>query len=273
MANGEIGIVSGRFRKSTEPRHGNLPLWVVFSSQPGYSYTYTEGDFGDEANPLLELAYAITVHKSQGSEFGLTIVVIPNPCRLLSRELLYTALTRHRNRLVIIYQGTLPDLRKYSTDYYSETASRLTNLFKAPNPVAIEDGFFEEGLIHRTSTGVPVRSKSEVVIADALHEHGIEYAYEQKFTGSDGVEKYPDFTMEHPVKGKIIWEHLGMLTNPNYRRRWEKKLDWYRSQDVVLYEEAGGKIATLIVTRDTEEGGIKSDEIRHIIEKVFSNST
>jgi hypothetical protein len=145
-------------------------------------------------------------------------------------------------------------------------------LFTPPDPVEIEDGFFEEGLIHRTSTGVPVRSKSEVIIADALHEHGIEYAYEQKIVGSDGVEKYPDFTIEHPINGKIIWEHLGMLTNPIYRKRWERKLAWYRSQGVIPYEETEGKTATLIITRDTEEGGIKADEIRQVIEKLFPSS-
>ncbi len=37
---------------------------------------------------VLELVYAITVHKSQGSEFDRAILVLLNPCRLLSRELL-----------------------------------------------------------------------------------------------------------------------------------------------------------------------------------------
>ena len=42
----------------------------------------------------LELAYWLTVHMTQGSEFGVTFVVLTNPCWLLSRELLYTALSR-----------------------------------------------------------------------------------------------------------------------------------------------------------------------------------
>jgi ATP-dependent exoDNAse (exonuclease V) alpha subunit len=65
-------------------------------------YKYFKWEFsGDDANPPLELAYALTVHKTQGSEFGITFLVIPNPCRLLSREMLYTALTRHKNKVVI----------------------------------------------------------------------------------------------------------------------------------------------------------------------------
>ena len=46
--------------------------------------------------PDLEVAYATTVHKSQGSEFGTVAVVLPrkSDCPLLTREILYTAVTR-----------------------------------------------------------------------------------------------------------------------------------------------------------------------------------
>ena len=51
----------------------------------------------------LELAYAITVHKAQGSEFPCVILVLfDGPERLLTRNLLYTGLTRARSLLVIV---------------------------------------------------------------------------------------------------------------------------------------------------------------------------
>lgn len=54
--------------------------------------------------PEHELAYAVTVHKSQGSEFGNVLVVLPedekNP--LLTRELVYTGITRAKERAVIL---------------------------------------------------------------------------------------------------------------------------------------------------------------------------
>ena len=102
-------------------------LEVEFSSQPNFKYDFTNKDFGEEANPALELAYALTVHKSQGSEFGTVILVLPNSSSLLSRELLYTALTRQKNRVVILHQGDRSDLRKYSSDDRSETARRPSN--------------------------------------------------------------------------------------------------------------------------------------------------
>jgi exodeoxyribonuclease V alpha subunit len=48
-------------------------------------------------------AYAVTVHKSQGSEYGTVVVVLPPPASpLATRELLYTAITRARRRVVIV---------------------------------------------------------------------------------------------------------------------------------------------------------------------------
>ena len=51
----------------------------------------------------LELAYAITVHKSQGSEYRAVILTAWNGSPyLLSRSILYTAITRARELLIIV---------------------------------------------------------------------------------------------------------------------------------------------------------------------------
>ena len=68
-----------------------------------------------EAYEWLELAYAVTVHKSQGSQFKTTYVVIPDPCPLLSPELLYTALTRQQDKVVLLKQGEVSTLRDFAT--------------------------------------------------------------------------------------------------------------------------------------------------------------
>ncbi len=52
--------------------------------------------------PVHETAFAITVHKSQGSEFGKVLLVLPeNDSPILTRELLYTGLTRAREGVEI----------------------------------------------------------------------------------------------------------------------------------------------------------------------------
>ena len=54
--------------------------------------------------PEHELAYAMTVHKSQGSEFGNVLVVLPNDENhpLLNRQIVYTGITRAKKRAVIL---------------------------------------------------------------------------------------------------------------------------------------------------------------------------
>ena len=58
--------------------------------------------------PDHETAFAMTVHKSQGSEFDEILLVLPaEKNRILTRELLYTAVTRARHRLVIAADATV----------------------------------------------------------------------------------------------------------------------------------------------------------------------
>jgi exodeoxyribonuclease V alpha subunit len=50
----------------------------------------------------VETVYAMTIHKSQGSQFATAAVVLPDPgSPILTRELLYTAVTRARTRLIV----------------------------------------------------------------------------------------------------------------------------------------------------------------------------
>ena len=83
---------------------------------------------------------------------------------------------------------------------YSDIARRFTCLFEKPDIVEYQKKFYEAALIHRTARGELVRSKSEVIVADALFEKGIDYTYEKDLNfGSDGI-KSPDFTIEETLK-------------------------------------------------------------------------
>jgi len=51
----------------------------------------------------VDTVYAMTIHKSQGSQFGTAVVLLPEPdSRILTRELLYTAVTRAQDQLVLV---------------------------------------------------------------------------------------------------------------------------------------------------------------------------
>ena len=273
LANGDIGIVVGQYK--TRKLKG-LPwkLEVEFAGQLGPKYGFYAGEFGDEGRNPLELAYCLTVHKTQGSEFGVTFVVLTNPCWLLSRELLYTALTRHRDRLVILHQGPLVEYRHFAGDENSEIARRMTNLFADPLPrevtVNAQQRFLEEGLIHRTERGDLVRSKSELVIADKLHGHGIDYSYEQPLVLPNGRTRYPDFTIADHARGvTFYWEHLGMLDDPGYKARWEGKRAEYLECGIGPHEDGGGPEGTLIETRDEPGGGLDATLIASVIDGVI----
>ena len=263
-------MVIGQFRTG-KMKSAPWLMKVEFSSQPKFAYDFDGRDFKEEGEPRLELAYALTAHKAQGSEFGRVMLSLPNPCRLLSRELLYTALTRQRDRVVVLHQGARSEIRKFTSDEFSETARRLTNLFQKPSLIEYKGKFYEERLIHRTLRDDLVRSKSELTIADRLHSNKIDYLYEEPLT-LNGKTRYPDFTIEDSESGKkVYWEHCGMLMDPQYKERWERKLNWYRENGVLPWKEGEGANGTLVITRDSDKGGISSKEIDDLIKRILVN--
>ena len=269
LANGEIGIVVGQIRTRNfnyDPRN----LEVEFSTQQGQKVKFFPTAFSQERDSGLELAYALTIHKAQGSEFETVFLVLPsNIGYLLSRELIYTALTRQTKRVVLLVQGSPTDMLAISSEQHSDTASRLTNIFAPPTKVQIEGKFFEDRLIHKTERGEAVRSKSEVIIANILYAKGINYLYEKPLE-IDGVVKYPDFTIDDDNTGETYYlEHLGMLSLPTYKQAWEEKLRWYEEHGILPRERGGGERGTLIVTEDSAEGGIDSAAVSQMIGELF----
>jgi hypothetical protein len=265
LANGEIGIAVGLWQTRKNPKI----LKIEFSSQQGFTYGFYKSDFREEGDPALELAYALTVHKSQGSQFKLVILVLPEGHPILSRELIYTALTRHQHRVVVMHQGPRTVLKDFASPHRSETARRMTNLVRACRmlefPQLKGSVFLQEGLVHRTSKGLAVRSKSELIIAEALTNAGKEFIYEKPLT-LGGTTRYPDFTIEDEISGRTVyWEHLGMLEREDYRRSWENKLSWYRANGVLPAEEGVGPNGLLVTTRESSTGGFHASAVQEII--------
>ncbi len=111
--------------------------------------------------------------------------------------------------------------------------------------------------IHQTESGVWVRSKSELVIANILHRSGIPFRYEEKLFYNSTQWKEPDFTIEH--NGKTwYWEHLGMLGDEQYNKDWQEKKQIFKDLDiwdrVVTTKESAvlSRQANEIVKRITE---------------------
>ena len=260
-ANGEIGITARYASKDKSCEHP----YVHYSSQPGLLYRYY-GTYSEDAP--LELAYALTVHKGQGSGFRITIVVlVDNGYRsFISREMLYTALTRHSNKIFIITNQTPAELLKGSDVKNSDIARRITNIFATPQLVCEEEddyGWYDQNLIHKALDGTLLRSKSELVIYNMLKSAGLEPQYEQRLVFPDGMSLLPDFTFIDSDGREIYWEHLGMLGNTGYCQHWQRKQECYSRHGI---SEAEGN---LIISRDDRfSGALDSEQIQKKINEL-----
>ena len=91
LFNGDIGITM------SEPDSKSKDLYVYFSDAAGKPRRFLPHRL-----PEHETAYAMTVHKSQGSEFSEILLILPNQdYPVLTRELLYTGITRAKNHISI----------------------------------------------------------------------------------------------------------------------------------------------------------------------------
>lgn len=279
IANGEIGMVVGQLKTSKMTFKGRPKnTEIEFTSQKGFKYTFKLYEFNEELNNPLELAYALTVHKAQGSEFGKVFLVIPNPCILLSREMLYTSLTRQKEKVIILFQGSTFDIKELASPLKSDTLKRITNLFSKPELVEVDGNYLEKNLIHQATDGKMLRSKSELLIYQRLLDKKLNPIYEKKLNIKE-VEKLPDFTIENVETGEIYyWEHCGMLFDEEYKHRWEEKYQWYIENKILPFEQGGGENGTLIISEDkgirVQDGSIKGaisyKEIDEIIMKIFN---
>lgn len=272
IANGEIGVVTGKFRGKDSTDKGEPNVEITYSTQPGYSYVYYPDQLGDEGKYLFDLAYAITVHKSQGSGFEKVFFIMPSKGAIMSRELLYTALTRQENKIIIFHQGDFRDYIRLASTDASSTARRFTDLFHLPDIKQLNKKWYDARYVNISERGEPMLSKNEVIIANCLNKYKrqITYAYEDKLK-LDNSERTikPDFTVDNLSTGKrFYWEHLGMMTKTDYREKWQKKLVGYLKDGFVLHTEAKtDDERILIITEENPNGGINSQEIDNLVKR------
>ena len=109
--NGDIGVV-----KNIDKLNGIME--VLYGANRLASYT--SADLSD-----LQLAYAITIHKSQGSEFEVVVVPLVNgPPTIINKNLLYTAITRAKRAVVLVGSKKILALMIHN----NYVAARTTNL-------------------------------------------------------------------------------------------------------------------------------------------------
>ena len=111
LANGDIGVVC---------RDAKGARIVVFGDADEVK------TFSTTSLPQVDTVHALTIHKSQGSEFAHTIVVLPKgKSKILTRELLYTGITRAKPNLTLI---ATQDALKIAIGNKVQRATGLTDL-------------------------------------------------------------------------------------------------------------------------------------------------
>ena len=134
-----VGVFNGDMGIITEINDYTEKITVLFDETKEVQYAYANLD-------ELELAYAVTIHKSQGSEYPAVVMpILSGPRVLFHRNLLYTGVTRARNCLTIVGDRNMlfsmiqnvNEQRRYTTLSY-----RLNQIANESN----EDGMDEFGL-------------------------------------------------------------------------------------------------------------------------------
>ncbi len=227
--NGEIGftkIHSFDYNKRHYPSRIKQ-FQVSFSRKDDFLIDF-RGESSVEEN--LELAYAISVHKAQGSDFDHVYLILPKKkMRLLTPELLYTGLTRARKKLTLFVEEDVSPLLSLLRPERSQLLRINSSLFTfepLPEELLNIDSWYEEGKYYQTLADYLVRSKSEVIIANILYDRGIDFVYEKPLFAPDGTFYLPDFTITWQGEQYYL-EHLGMLDWDRYKKHWEVKESWY----------------------------------------------
>lgn len=239
--NGDMGFAypHGYDAKKLRYMHRFERFSVKFKGKENYSVGYGSGlgktDRGwwmKNEDPInnLELAYAISVHKSQGSEFSTIYLVLPKrKSSTLSMELLYTAVTRAKGRLVLFIQediSALSCLTKIERSAVRRINSSVLKFEPLPEQLSYLPGYYEEYKVIATLADYFVRSKSEALIANALHASGLDFSYEKPLFAPDGTMYLPDFTVTFQGND-YYWEHWGLLDKERYATHTAEKKKWY----------------------------------------------
>lgn len=245
LSNGSIGVVNflGTPAKARA-------LFAIERS--GFSISGKESEV-----EAYDLAYAITVHKAQGSDFEDVFVVLPTHYPLLTRELVYTALTRSQRSVTIF-------LQQGETSPFQIARRRSAVLYRNSSIFSVA---LDKKRLLEPEEGHRVDSKIEYILYTALMKARDEgklvfrHHEEVDLAIPDGTQKvHPDFTIE--VDGRRWYlEHLGMLDAKRYSEDWQRKRRTYR--------QAG--LEEQIITTD-DLNGVGAGKVEQVIQDICAGN-
>ena len=153
--NGDIGYITDLIpAKYTESKQDEL-----FMSFDGTEVSYPRNEWHK-----ITLAYAMSIHKSQGSEFQVVILPITRQShRLLQRNLIYTAITRSKSKLVMLGEIAAFDyaIKNEGAKRNTYLVERFTGDEELPEMDSSENITDSEIQEQETTKGIPSNSEEE----------------------------------------------------------------------------------------------------------------
>ncbi len=155
----------------------------------------------------------------------------------------------------LVYNKLPQEIRNFveKNDLDNNFAKRWQSIKYKRKAVSEQIPFYTEKNEH-------VRSKSEIIIANALNKREIPYHYECKLE-LGGITLHPDFTILNKRTREIyIWEHFGMMDNIEYSSTVLEKIECYALNNYYV-----GK--NLIITYESSEASLNTKIIENLINK------
>ena len=165
----------------------------------------------------------------------------------------------YRSREIDYEYDRLSEVRRALVNPIQRSTKSILERWK--NEVYEPNNKYPENLRYETDNGELVRSKSELIIANALareNEHLL-YKYERPIMLMiNGAEQvfYPDFTVLNVRTGKIsYWEHAGKMDDSSYANNFVSKMNFYQANAIIP-----GK--NLLITYETRENPLSVQNVR-----------
>ena len=220
--------------KSTYPNGKYIP-----HNQKTFAQRLAQKDYYQQLVQLL-------THEIQATEQFLLQITASNCKQNLRKtqtaiEALYTEMCPARQNLITPI--TLTN-EQYASQWLNVTWQGLPFLPNAP--------------VHTTIKQERVRSKSEVLIADALARHGVPYRYEYPLILKGTAKSktlYPDFMcLNVRTRQEFYWEHFGLMDSPEYAKNATGKLRLYTENGIFPGRN-------LIITMETQTEPLSTQTI------------
>ena len=173
------------------------------------------------------------------------------------------------------------DLWKLLREIHSKLKDNMPQMLSLYEQSLFQLGFFQQQAFlpseaktrskrYQSKTGVMMRSKSEVIIANLLDDMRLKWFYEKDLE-IEGVlvpNVLPDFTIDRGNnKTPLFIEHLGMLDRSSYKERWERKAEIYTQLGINLHDKGEGSNGILIasIEKDIEDLSSLRQRIQSIL--------